>query len=55
MEAKLGNAEFARNAPAEVVEKDRIRVSELSTEIGQLTAQIARVTALKNAPPEEPV
>jgi valyl-tRNA synthetase len=49
LESKLGNAEFARNAPAEVIDKDRARVSELRTEIGQLKAQIARVTALHNA------
>ncbi len=48
MEGKLGNAEFARNAPAEVVAKDRQRLSELRTEMGQLAAQIARVTALKD-------
>ena len=46
MEAKLGNGEFARNAPADVVTKDRLRVAELRTEIGQLTAQIARVKGL---------
>jgi valyl-tRNA synthetase len=48
MESKLGNAEFAKNAPAEVVAKDRQRLSELRTEIAQLAAQIARVTALKD-------
>jgi valyl-tRNA synthetase len=47
MEGKLSNSEFARNAPAEVVAKDRQRLSELRTEMGQLAAQIARVTALK--------
>jgi valyl-tRNA synthetase len=47
MESKLSNAEFAKNAPAEVVAKDQQRLSELRTEIGQLAAQIARVTALK--------
>jgi valyl-tRNA synthetase len=47
MESKLGNAEFAKNAPPEVVAKDRQRLAELRTEIGQLAAQIARVTALK--------
>jgi valyl-tRNA synthetase len=47
MESKLNNAEFARNAPADVVAKDQQRLSELRTEIGQLAAQIARVTALK--------
>jgi valyl-tRNA synthetase len=48
MEGKLANAEFARNAPPEVVAKDRQRLAELRTEIGQLSAQIARVTALKD-------
>jgi valyl-tRNA synthetase len=48
MELKLGNSEFAKNAPAEVVAKDRQRLSELRTEMGQLVAQIARVTALKD-------
>jgi valyl-tRNA synthetase len=48
MQSKLGNAEFAKNAPAEVVAKDRQRLSELRTEITQLAAQIARVTALKD-------
>jgi valyl-tRNA synthetase len=47
MESKLSNSEFAQNAPAEVVAKDRQRLDELRTEIGQLAAQIARVTALK--------
>jgi valyl-tRNA synthetase len=49
LEGKLANAEFARNAPAEVVAKDRARLAELRTEIGQLAAQIARVDALRNA------
>jgi valyl-tRNA synthetase len=47
MESKLNNSEFARNAPAEVVAKDQQRLAELRLEIGQLAAQIARVTALK--------
>jgi valyl-tRNA synthetase len=49
LKGKLDNADFARNAPADVVQKDRIRLSELRTEIKQLTAQIARVTALQTA------
>jgi valyl-tRNA synthetase len=49
LEGKLANAEFARNAPADVVAKDRARLAELRTEIGQLAAQIARVDALRNA------
>ncbi len=48
MQSKLSNSEFAQNAPADVVAKDRQRLSELRTEIGQLAAQIARVTALKD-------
>ena len=47
MESKLDNAEFARNAPPDVVCKDRQRLSDLRTEMGQLGAQIARVTALQ--------
>ena len=49
LQGKLENADFARNAPADVVDKDRMRLSELRTELGQLTAQIARVTALQTA------
>ena len=48
MESKLNNAEFAKHAPPDVVAKDQQRLSELRTEIGQLTAQIARVTKLKD-------
>jgi valyl-tRNA synthetase len=44
----LSNGEFAKNAPPEVVAKDRERLSDLRTEIGQLTAQIARVAGLKD-------
>jgi valyl-tRNA synthetase len=44
----LSSTEFAKNAPAEVVAKDRQRLAELETEIRQLAAQIARVTALKH-------
>jgi valyl-tRNA synthetase len=51
LQDKLDNAAFARNAPADVVEKDRVRLAELRTEIGQLQAQKARVTALRSAPP----
>jgi valyl-tRNA synthetase len=52
LEGKLANADFARNAPADVVAKDRARLAELRTELNQLTAQIARVDALhKGASP----
>jgi valyl-tRNA synthetase len=48
LEAKLGNSQFARNAPPDIVAKDQQRLEELRTEIGQLSAQTARVTKLKN-------
>jgi valyl-tRNA synthetase len=48
LDTKLGNGEFARNAPADVVAKDRQRLADLHAETGQLAAQIARVTALKD-------
>ena len=48
LEAKLSNSQFAKNAPPEVVAKDQQRLEELRTEIGQLSAQTARVTKLKN-------
>jgi valyl-tRNA synthetase len=46
LEAKLANADFAKNAPAEVVAKDRARVAELRAEIDQLAKQIDRVNRL---------
>jgi valyl-tRNA synthetase len=48
LEAKLGNSQFAKNAPPDIVAKDQQRLEELRTEIGQLSAQTARVTQLKN-------
>jgi len=48
VQAKLSNAEFARNAPREIVAKDEQRVSELRIEIAQLSAQIATVRRLKD-------
>jgi valyl-tRNA synthetase len=48
LSAKLGNSQFARNAPPEVVAKDQQRVAELRTEIAQLTAQTERVKKLKD-------
>jgi valyl-tRNA synthetase len=48
LETKLGNSQFAQNAPPDIVAKDQQRLEELRTEIGQLTAQTARVTKLKN-------
>ncbi len=48
LEAKLNNSQFAKNAPPEIVAKDQQRLEELRTEIGQLSAQTARVIKLKN-------
>jgi valyl-tRNA synthetase len=48
LESKLSNADFAKNAPAEIVAKDQLRLAELRTEMSQLAAQIARVTRLKD-------
>jgi valyl-tRNA synthetase len=48
LEAKLANSQFAANAPADIVAKDKQRVAELRTEIAQLTAQTARVKKLKD-------
>ena len=48
LSAKLGNSQFAKNAPPEVVAKDEQRVAELRTEIAQLTAQTERVKKLKD-------
>jgi valyl-tRNA synthetase len=47
LQAKLANGDFAKNAPAEVIAKDRLRLAELRTEVDQLAAQIARVDALR--------
>jgi valyl-tRNA synthetase len=47
LQSKLANAEFARNAPAEVVAKDQARLAELRMEFDQLSAQIGRVNALR--------
>ena len=49
LQAKLANGDFAKNAPAEVIAKDQLRLAELRTEADQLTAQIARVNALRGA------
>jgi len=48
LDAKLSNGQYARNAPADIVAKDQQRIAELRTEIGQLSAQTARVTKLKD-------
>jgi valyl-tRNA synthetase len=48
LEAKLNNSQFAKNAPPDIVAKDQQRLEELRTEIGQLSAQTARVRKLKD-------
>jgi len=44
----VSNPQYAQNAPPDIVAKDQQRLAELRTEIGQLAAQIARVTKLKD-------
>jgi valyl-tRNA synthetase len=46
MRAKLSNENFVRNAPPEVVTKDRERQAELERAITGLTAQLERVRGL---------
>ncbi len=55
LQSKLANGDFAKNAPADVVAKDRLRLSELSAEIDQLTQQVARVNALLRNRDDGPV
>jgi len=46
MRAKLSNENFVRNAPAEVVAKDREREGELERTVSELTAQLDRLRGL---------
>jgi valyl-tRNA synthetase len=48
MTIKVSNPQYAQNAPQDIMAKDQQRLAELRTEIGQLTAQIARVAKLKD-------
>ncbi len=45
--AKLGNDNFVRNAPAEVVAQERERVEEFKRELAQLAEQHERVASLR--------
>jgi valyl-tRNA synthetase len=45
-EAKLGNESFTSKAPEAVVEKERQKVAEMRTSLGNLQEQIARIEAL---------
>ncbi|HJR11425.1 MAG TPA: valine--tRNA ligase [Rhodanobacteraceae bacterium] len=42
-EGKLGNANFVQNAPAEVVEQERTRLTDWSTQLGALREQSSRL------------
>jgi valyl-tRNA synthetase len=44
--AKLGNADFLGRAPAEVVEKERARLTELQLAVTKLEEQLARIRQL---------
>jgi len=46
-EAKLANANFVANAPADVVTQERTRVADMKKELEQLEEQAKRVAALK--------
>jgi valyl-tRNA synthetase len=46
LKSKLGNENFVRNAPPEVVAADRARVAELEAQNAGLAAQLARVRRL---------
>ncbi|OAD23282.1 Valyl-tRNA synthetase, class Ia, tRNA binding arm domain protein [Candidatus Thiomargarita nelsonii] len=44
--AKLDNPKFTERAPAEIVEKERQRVADMSASLQQLEAQAARIRAI---------
>ena len=46
-EAKLGNANFVQNAPAEVVAQERERLEAFKRELAQLAEQHERVASLR--------
>jgi len=46
-DAKLGNENFVRNAPAEVVAQERARIEEFKRELAQLVDQLKRVASLR--------
>ncbi len=48
-EAKLGNPNFAANAPPEVVAQERTRIADFQSELNQLDEQAARVASLRNS------
>jgi valyl-tRNA synthetase len=46
LEAKLGNANFVKNAPPDVVAADQARLAELKSQNAGLAAQLERVRRL---------
>jgi valyl-tRNA synthetase len=44
--AKLENPKFTARAPAEIVEKERQRVADMSASLQQLETQVARIRAI---------
>jgi len=44
--SKLGNENFVRNAPAEVVATERERQADFERQVGSLTAQLERIRGL---------
>ena len=50
LNAKLGNENFVRNAPPDVVAADRARVAELEAQKRGLAAQLARVRRMGSRP-----
>jgi valyl-tRNA synthetase len=46
-ENKLSNANFVANAPAEVVEQERVRIAAFKTELAQFEEQARRVATLR--------
>ena len=46
LEGKLGNANFVDRAPAEVVDKERAKLAEVSDEIERLRSQVAKIEGL---------
>ena len=49
LDSKLANAEFVRNAPPEIIAKDRARLAALDLELSQLATQLERVRRLGGA------
>jgi len=46
--AKLGNASFVANAPADIVDKERARVADLDRQVTQLAEQMRRLASVQD-------